>query len=115
MKPRARQRGSELALLKGNAPHSKAARRQVECSTVLAELRRGQRTTKELMRRLGLSKTQVWRSLRSLRAQHLVTWIPQLTGRKAHAYTRVYLASSRAPRGRLSKAAAGAWSRRARA
>jgi transcription initiation factor IIE alpha subunit len=88
-------------------------RRAIERSSVLAEIRRRDCTAKELARRCELSLFQVRRALRALRREMLVTWLPDRSRLPRHAYTRVYLASSRAPRGRKAKAIAGAWSRRA--
>jgi len=90
-------------------------RRQVEQATVLAELRRRESTAKEIARRCSFSMFQVRRALRALRSAMLVTWLPARARMPKHAYTRVYLAASRAPLGRKKAAAAGAWSRQARA
>lgn len=74
-------------------------RREVERATVLSEIRRRDCTAKELARRSGFSLFRVRRALRALRREMLVTWLPQRSTTK-HAYTRIYLATSRTPRRR---------------
>lgn len=79
--------------------HVADQRREVERSSVLAELRRRDSTTAELARKCGLSLFLTRRALRALRREMLVTWLPQ-PKKPAHSYTRVYLATSRSSKRR---------------
>jgi DNA-binding IclR family transcriptional regulator len=89
--------------MKGWNPHRLEAaerRRDVERSTVLSCLRRRDCTAKELARRAGLSMYQTRRAIRALQKGMLVTWLPQRKPSIRHAYTRVYLATSKRSRAR---------------